>query len=66
MFVFTIEDLSFISYSISLKNRQDVKDLEKSIKINDTESISFYEDEIKKNNDILSKIDTYVNENFCG
>lgn len=66
MFVFTIEDLSFISYSISLKNRQDVKDLEKSIKINDTESISFYEDEIKKNNDILSKIDTYINENFGG
>lgn len=64
MFIFKIEDISYITCVILEKNKQDIKNLEKAKEIDSAESISFYESELKRNEDILSKMKIYINENY--
>lgn len=64
MFIFKIEDIAFITCAILEKNKQDIKNLEKAKEIDSAESISFYESELKRNEDILSKMKIYINENY--
>ena len=64
MFIFKIEDIAFITCAILEKNKQAIKNLEKAKEIDSAESISFYESELKRNEDILSKMKIYINENY--
>ncbi len=54
---FTIEDLAFISYSIDMKNIVDKKELEKAKKEHDKTMIKFFEDVLRRSNELIEKIE---------